>query len=38
MIPVGFKLRTQEDMFYFYARNCNQKYGLQVCWKKPLQQ
>jgi len=23
MIPAGFKLRTQEDMFYFCARNCN---------------
>jgi hypothetical protein len=26
MIPAGFKLRTQEDMFYFCARNCNEKW------------
>ena len=26
MIPVGFKLRTGENMFYFCARNCNEKW------------
>jgi len=26
MIPAGFKLRTHEDMFYFCARNCNEKW------------
>ena len=27
MIPVGFKLRTGENMFYFCARNCNEKWS-----------
>ena len=26
MIPAGFKIRTLEDMFYFCARNCNEKW------------
>ena len=25
-IPAGFKLRTQEDMIYFCARNCDEKW------------
>lgn len=26
MIPAGFKIRTLEDMVYFCARNCNEKW------------
>lgn len=30
MIPAGFKLTTLEDMHYFCARNCNEKWSWMV--------
>ena len=27
MIPVGFKIRTPDDMFYLCARNCAEKWS-----------
>lgn len=27
MIPPGFKLRSAEDMYYFCARNCYEKWS-----------
>jgi len=30
MIPAGFKIRTLEDMYYFCARNCNEKWTWMV--------
>lgn len=27
MIPPGFKIRTADDMYYFCAKNCNEKWS-----------
>lgn len=30
MIPSGFKIQTVDDMYYFCARNCNEKWSWMV--------
>ena len=30
MIPAGFKIRSNEEMFYLCARNCNEKWSWMV--------
>jgi hypothetical protein len=36
MIPAGFKIRTQEEMYYFCSRNCNEKWSWLVSFERVM--